>query len=68
MAQSVKHLTLGIGSGPDLAVVRSSPELGFLLSMEPAWDSLSPSLSLCPPAVHACVLTLCQNKYINLKK
>ena len=32
MAQSVEHLTLGFGSGHDLRVVGSSPELGSALS------------------------------------
>ena len=34
MAQSVKCLTLNFGSGSDLRVVESSPELGFKLSVE----------------------------------
>ena len=41
----VKRLTLALGSGHDLMVVRSSPVLGSVLIMVPAWDSLSPSLS-----------------------
>ena len=37
MAQWVKHLTLDLGSGHDLSVVRSSPALGTTLSwVEPA--------------------------------
>jgi len=42
VAQSVEHLTLDFGSCHDLRVVRSSPASGSALSMEPAWDSLSP--------------------------
>ena len=42
--------------------MNSSPTSGSVLSVEPAWDSLSPSLSAPPP------LLLSQNKYINLKK
>ena len=41
----VKLLTLDFGSGSDLTVVRSSPASGSTLSVESAWDSLSPSLS-----------------------
>ena len=45
MAQSVKHSTLDLGSGHDLRVVGSSPMSGSVLSVESAWDSLSPSPS-----------------------
>ena len=55
VAQLVKQLTLDFGSGHDLRVVRSSPTLGFALSMEPAWDSLSPHL---PLLTHVCLLSL----------
>ena len=41
MAQSVKHPTLGFGSGPDLWPREFEPRLG-----PAAWDSLSPPLSL----------------------
>jgi len=49
VVQLVKHLTLDFGSGHDLRVVRSSPALGSVLAVGPAWDSLSappPLLSL----------------------
>ena len=47
MAQSVKHPTLGFGSGHDLMVCEFEPRTGLYTdSSEPAWDSLSPSLSL----------------------
>ena len=49
VAQSVKRLTLGFGSGHDLTVHEF--ELHIRLhadSTEPAWDSLSPSLSAPP--------------------
>ena len=42
----IKHLTLGFSSGHDLRVVRLSPVLGSVLSLETAGDSLS----LCTPA------------------
>jgi len=44
-AQSVKRPTLDFSSGHDPRIVRSSPELGSVLSGESAWDSLSPSAS-----------------------
>ena len=55
VAQSVECPTLDFGSG-HASVVRSS----FMLSMEPAWDFLSPSLSLCPSPAR--MLSLFQNK------
>ena len=56
MVQSVERPSLDFGSGRDPPmVVGSNPMSGSVLSMEPAWDSLSLSLSLS------------QNK-INLKK
>ena len=45
VAQSVKHLTLDFNSGHDLGVVGSSPMLGSMLGMAPAWDSFSTSAS-----------------------
>ena len=36
MAQSIKYLNLGFGSGHDLRVLRLSPASGFSLSMESA--------------------------------
>ena len=41
----VKHPTLGFSSSDDLRVMRSSPTLDFMVSMDSAWDSLSPSAS-----------------------
>jgi len=35
VAQSVKRLTLDLGSGVDLGVVSSSPVLGSVLGVEP---------------------------------
>ena len=44
MAQSVKHLTLGFGSGRDLVVPGIEPHIGLCAgSPDPAWDSLSNS-------------------------
>ena len=50
MAQSVKWPTLDFSSDHGLRVVGSNPTLGSVLSMEPAWDSLSlsPALPLTP--------------------
>ena len=45
VAPSVKHPTLGFGSGHELVVVGLSPVLDSALSMESASDSLSLSLS-----------------------
>ena len=42
VAQSVKHLTLDLGSGHDLAVHKIRPRVWlYAASAEPAWDSLS---------------------------
>ena len=50
MAQSVEHLTLGFGSGHDLAAHEFEPHMGLRAdSAGPASDSLSPSLSASPP-------------------
>ena len=47
MAQSVKHLTLDFGSGHDLIVCGFEPRVGLYADCKkPAWDSLSPSLSV----------------------
>ena len=46
LVQSVKHLTLDFSSGHDPRVLGSSSMSGSVLSIEPAWDSLS--VSLCP--------------------
>ena len=52
MAQLVKLLTLDFGSGHGLAVREIKPHVGLCaLSIEPVWDSLSPSLSAPPPPV-----------------
>jgi len=59
VAQSFKHPTLDFSPGPDLRVMRSSPELGSALSGESAWDSLS----LCPSP---CSYTLSFSKINNL--
>ena len=67
VAQLAKHPTLDLGSGHGLTVHET--ELCIRLcadSVEPAWDSLSPSLSA-PPLLS---LSLSQNKkiYKHLKK
>ena len=49
VAQLVEQPTLDFTSGHDLTVMRSSPTSGSVLSVEPACDSLSPSLSAPPP-------------------
>ena len=71
MAQLVKHLTLDCSSDHDLVVRGIEPRVGPCAdSMEPAWDSLSPSLSLCPSPAHVRSLCtrLCLSKTNNMKK
>ena len=47
VAQSAERATLDFGSGHDLVVRGIEPLIGLCAdSVEPAWDSLSPSLSL----------------------
>ena len=53
VAQSVEPLTLGFGSGHDLTVHGFEPRISLHTdSAEPAWDSLSPNLALCPSPTH----------------
>ena len=62
VAQLVKRLTLGFGSGQNLMVREIKPCTGLCAdSVKPAWDSLSPFLS----APHLLSLSL-KNKYINI--
>ena len=59
--RSVKHPTLGFGSGHDLTIHGFEPRVGLRAdSTESAWDSLF--LSFCPSSAHA--LFLSQNKQI----
>ena len=59
MAQSVQCQTLDFGSGHDLTVHEAEPHVELCTdSTEPAWDSLSLPLSLCPSATHAFTLFL----------
>ena len=47
MAQLIKRPTLGFGSGQDLTVLGFKPRVGLCADIvEPAWDSVSPSLPL----------------------
>ena len=65
VAQSVKCLTLDFCSGHDLTVHEFEPCIRLYADREePAWDSLSPTLSLLLPSLH----TLFQKISINLKK
>ena len=65
MAQLITHQTLGFGSGHDLTVCEFEHHLGLCSdSAEPAWDSLSPSISA-PPPTH-CRLSLSPNKFKNV--
>ena len=59
MGQWVGHPTLDFSSGHDLVVGEIEPLVGLCPdSVEPAWDSLSPSLSLSLPCAHARALSL----------
>ena len=68
MAQLVKHLTLDFGSGHDLTVHELEPQHQAPRAdhTEPAWNSLSPSLSA-PPA-HAVSFSKQINKLKKQKK
>ena len=58
VAQSVKCPTLDFSSDHDLPVQVIEPHVGLCTdSVEPAWDSLPLSLSLCPHSP-ACPLSL----------
>ena len=60
MARSVEHPIVDADSGHDLRVLGVKPHVGLCAdSLEPAWDSLSPSLSA-PPLLM--LLSLSQNK------
>ena len=51
VAQPIKCLTLDFGSGYDLTVWGLKPRVELLAdSVEPAWDSLSPSFSALLPS------------------
>ena len=63
MAQLVKGLALDFSSGHDLTVCESEPCMLLCTdSVEPAWDSCSPSLRHSPD--HVLALSLKINKYI----
>ena len=58
-APSVKHLTLGFSSGHDLMVRGFKPRVGLCAdSVEPAWDSLSPSFCTFPACARSLSLSL----------
>ena len=63
VTQSVKYLSLDFSSGHDLTVcgIGSGPASGSALTVWSLFVILSPSLSV-PP-----LLSLSQNKYINIK-
>ena len=64
VAQSVRPLTLDFSSGHDLMNGEIEPCVGLCAdSAEPAWDSLSPSLSV--PPLLMCSLSLSKiSKYL----
>ena len=66
VAQLVKCLTLDFRSGHDLMVFGMEPYIRLLAdSLEPAWDSLSPALSL--PLPCSCSLSLFLSLFLSLK-
>ena len=68
MAQSVEPQVLDLGSGHDLAVHGIGPHVWLCAaSSEPAWDSLSLSLSLSLPPLKYCVLSLSLFVSVSLK-
>ena len=63
MAQWGKHPNLDFSSGFDLTVCKFEPHVGSCVdSAEPAWNSLSPSLSLPLLCLHTLPLNI--NKYM----
>ena len=71
MAQLVKRPTLDFGSGHDSAVVGIKPHIRLCTeSVEPAWDSVSPSLPAPPLLMHASSfsLSLSINKHFLKRK
>ena len=65
VAQLVKHSALGFSSDHDLTVCEIKPRTGLCAdNVEPAQDSLSPSLSAPPPLSLTCahVHSVSQNK------
>ena len=71
VTQSVERLTLDFGSGHDLIVREIEPHIRFHADgAEPAWDSLSPSLSAPPLLALSVSLSLCLSlsKEVNFKK
>ena len=52
MAQSLKHLTLDLGSGHDLRILRSSLAWGSVLTRGICFRTQS--LSICPSSTHVC--------------
>ena len=59
VAQSVKHPAIDVSSGPGLTVRGFKPRIRLCAdSLEPASNSVSPSLSLYPYPIHALSLSL----------
>ena len=53
----VKHLTLDFGAGHDLTVRGFKPRIRLCADgVDPAWDFLSLSFSLCPSPLLQCAL------------
>ena len=66
VAQSVQHPTLDLGSGHDLMISEIESHVGLCaVSVDPAWDSLLPSLSLSLTDLLSLFLSLCVSLKIN---
>ena len=74
MAQLVEYLILDFVSGHDLMVHGFNPCIGLCTdSIGPAWDYLSPCLSLCHSPIHAYLslslsLSLKINEYLKKER
>ena len=69
MAQSVRRPTLDFGLGHDLTVREFKPRAGLCAdNIEPAWDSLSPSVSAPPLLTHSLSLSKINKMLKKLKK
>ena len=70
VAQSVERPTLDFSSGRGPRVVGSGPTSGSLLSVEPAWDSFSPSapLSRSYTLKNKKVIVLAQNEALGVSR
>lgn len=67
VAQSVKYLTVALGSGHDLLVMGSSPTLGYTLSRKSAQDSLPLSSSAPSPSTREVPISQINKSFLKKK-